>query len=595
MTPIPGYVWLCLLCMPMATTLQGMPQVKVYSVDIKAIDQLDKDRDGRLSLDEFMQGATTADKTEEKFLTTPAPQDILLEHEDVQTFHGNQTHSNEFKLLKQDGFSVGYSVLVGAKNVVYNVSLDDLEENVPQRITWNSDPVETDLCLLKGRSQDECHNFIRVLQPQPNNSLLVCGTNAFSPKCRTYVKNRDHVYEVLQEFDGRGYSPYNPILSNTLISLGSQLFSGATADFMGLDPLIMKGGQGIRTEAYNHNQLNTPEFVGSMGGRGSVYFFFREKGLDESSREVVYSRVARICQNDKGYRRKWTSFLKADLDCSLPGSSLKFTQLQSLSQPMPSPRGGLMVYGVFNAPENSSAGSAVCSFSTNDFQETFNGALSTKPDTKSYTAQQQSQVLKPASCDDLADLEEAEFNYIKDHSLMEQAVPSSSIAPHNSLAPQSSIAPNTTLTAITVQGRIPRVFPRPSGQTADVLYIGTNTGQVLKVSLYENQGKPVSRLVEQLQVFPPSIPVDNIQIVRGDTDNPRILVLSRDQVKSLPVARCRTVLRSCYECVALQDPFCGWNKNTKKCENMERSTEDPGVFLQSIASGYHTDCSSQDH
>jgi len=573
----------------MAPTLQGMPQVKVYSVDIEAIDQLDKDGDGRLSLDEFMQGATKADKTEEKLFTTPALQDIILENEDVQTFLGNQTHSNEFKLLQQDGFSAGYSVLVGAKNIVYNVSLDDLEENVPQRITWNSHPVETDLCILKGRSQDECHNFIRVVQLQPNNSLLVCGTNAFSPKCRTYVKNRDHVYEVLDEFDGRGYSPYNPMLSNTLISLGSQLYSGATADFSGLDPLIMRGGDGIRTEAFNLNQLNNPEFVGSMRGRGSVYFFFREKGLDENNREVVYSRVARICQNDKGYRKKWTSFLKADLDCSVPGSSLKSTQLQSLSQPMPGPRGGVIVYGVFKTPENFSAGSAVCSFSTIDFVETFNGALSTKPDKKSRTAQQQSQVVKSVSCDDLEEMEEAEFNYIKDHSLMEQAVPSSTNRPHYTTGPL------TTMTAITVQGRIPRVFPRPSGQTADVLYIGTNTGQVLKVSLYENQGKPASRLIERLQVFPPSIPVDNIQIVRGDTDNPRILVLSRDQVKSLPVARCRTAFRSCQECMNLQDPFCGWNKTTKKCENMERSSEDPGVFLQSIATGHHTDCSSQDN
>ena len=143
---------------------------------------------------------------------------IILE--DVHVFLGNETHSDEFKLLLQDGYSAGYSVLIGAKNIVYNISLDDLQENDPQRIAWKADRVTTDLCLIKGRSQDECHNFIRVLEQQPNNTLLVCGTNAFSPKCRIYVKNRDHVFEVVQEFDGRGYSPYSPTYSNTLISLG---------------------------------------------------------------------------------------------------------------------------------------------------------------------------------------------------------------------------------------------------------------------------------------------------------------------------------------------------------------------------------------
>ena len=302
--------------------------------------------------------------------------------------------------------------------------------------------------------------------------------------------------------------------------------------------------------------------------------------------QVVHSRVARVCQNDQGYRNKWTTFLKADLDCSMPGSNIKFNHMQSISQRMPGPRGGAMVYGVFSTQDNSSTVSAVCSFFTTDFQKTFGGVYRT---IQEYTGQQEPLVSKRASCNLLEDLEDEEYNFLKNHSLMMQAIPSSPPAPHH------ISDPNTTLTAITVQGRIPRVFPRPSGQTADILYLGTHTGQVLRVSLYRHQGKPASRLIEQLQVFPPTVPVDSIQIVRADTSDPRILVLSKDQVKTLPVTRCRTVLRSCQDCVALQDPFCGWNKNSKKCENMEKSDEDPGVFLQSIASGQHNDCSSEDN
>ena len=46
---------------------------------------------------------------------------------DVQLFrefHGNSTHTDHFKLLKEDGSSV----LVGARNVIYNLSLPNLLE-----------------------------------------------------------------------------------------------------------------------------------------------------------------------------------------------------------------------------------------------------------------------------------------------------------------------------------------------------------------------------------------------------------------------------------------------------------------------------------
>ena len=39
-------------------------------------------------------------------------------------FHGNSSHTDHFKLLKEDGSSV----LVGARNVIYNLSLPNLQE-----------------------------------------------------------------------------------------------------------------------------------------------------------------------------------------------------------------------------------------------------------------------------------------------------------------------------------------------------------------------------------------------------------------------------------------------------------------------------------
>ncbi len=56
--------------------------------------------------------------------------------------------------------------------------------------------------------------------------------------------------------------------------------------------------------------------------------------------QVVFSRVARVCKNDNGgsprvLERYWTSFLKARLNCSVPGDSFfYFDVLQSLTNVM---------------------------------------------------------------------------------------------------------------------------------------------------------------------------------------------------------------------------------------------------------------------
>ena len=138
----------------------------------------------------------------------------------VHTFLGNQTHTDHFKLLNQDGGSL----LIGARNVVYNISLGDLSENTEQRIEWSSRDRDTELCLVKGKSEDECNNYIRVLAKVDSDQLLVCGTNAYNPRCRNYMRNEAGVYEVARERSGKGYTPYDPRNNSTFIFTGDFTF-----------------------------------------------------------------------------------------------------------------------------------------------------------------------------------------------------------------------------------------------------------------------------------------------------------------------------------------------------------------------------------
>ena len=53
--------------------------------------------------------------------------------------------------------------------------------------------------------QDECQNYVRVLAQTDSQSLLVCGTNSFKPKCRTYTTVRE-VLKTPNNTDGAGTS-----------------------------------------------------------------------------------------------------------------------------------------------------------------------------------------------------------------------------------------------------------------------------------------------------------------------------------------------------------------------------------------------------
>ena len=89
--------------------------------------------------------------------------------------------------------------------------------------------------------------------------------------------------------------------------------------------------------------------------------------------QAVFSRVARVCKSDPGYRNGWTTFLKARLECSIPGDQpFHFDEIQSITPVVgkggpaslhKKKGGGRWFYAVLTTPENSISGSAICAFS----------------------------------------------------------------------------------------------------------------------------------------------------------------------------------------------------------------------------------------
>lgn len=213
---------------------------------------------------------------------------------------------------------------------MYNISFNGLIENTKQRIEWRSSDAHRELCALKGKTETDCQNYIRVFARINDKQIMMCGTNSYKPYCRYYNSVAsdatgtagDAELELSKETEAMGRCPYNPTHNSTYVYTDGQLYSATVADFSGADPLIIR--ENLRTEQYDLKQLNQPAFVNAVDYNGYVFFFFREVSMEYMNcGKSVYSRVGRVCKNDKGgpypFAERWTSFLKTRLNCSMPG------------------------------------------------------------------------------------------------------------------------------------------------------------------------------------------------------------------------------------------------------------------------------------
>ncbi|KAF7241611.1 Semaphorin-6D [Varanus komodoensis] len=123
--------------------------------------------------------------------------------------------------------------------------------------------------------------------------------------------------------------------------------------------------------------------------------------------QAVYSRVARICKNDMGgsqrvLEKHWTSFLKARLNCSVPGDSFfYFDVLQSITDIIEI-NGIPTIIGVFTTQLNSIPGSAVCAFSMDDIEKVFKGRFKEQKTADSvWTAVPEEKVPRPRRTEEL--------------------------------------------------------------------------------------------------------------------------------------------------------------------------------------------------
>ncbi|XP_069839132.1 semaphorin-6D isoform X4 [Dendropsophus ebraccatus] len=506
---------------------------------------------------------------------------------------GNESqHSLDFQLM----LKIRDTLYVAGRDQVYAVNLNEMHktEVTPSRkLTWRSGQADRKNCAMKGKHKDECHNYIKVFVPRNDEMVFVCGTNAFNPMCR-YYRLSSLEYDG-EEISGLARCPFDAKQTNVALFAGGKLYSATMADFQASDAVIyrsMGDGFALRTIKYDSKWLKEPHFLHAIEYGNYIYFFFREIAVEHNNLgKAVHSRVARICKNDLGgsqrvLEKHWTSFVKARLNCSVPGDSFfYFDVLQSITDIIEI-NGVPSVVGVFTTQLNSIPGSAVCAFTMEDIEKVFRGRFKEQktPDSV-WTAVPEDKVPKPrpGCCArygpgegyrSSTEFPDETLAFIKSHPLMDSAVP--------------SIVEEPWFTKTRVRYRLTAVaVDHLAGPYLNytVIFVGSEAGVVLKILAKTNPfSLNDSVLLEEIDAY-------NRAKCYGDSDEDRrVLSLQMDKdhhalfvafsscIIRLPLSRCDRYGSCKKSCIGSRDPYCAW-LNHETCGRVR-----PGMFF-----GYEQD------
>ncbi|XP_072821205.1 semaphorin-3D isoform X2 [Vicugna pacos] len=474
-------------------------------------------------------------------------------------------------------------LLLGAKDHIFLLSLVDLNKNF-KKIYWPAAKERVELCKLAGKDANtECANFIRVLQPYNKTHVYVCGTGAFHPICG-YIDLGVYKEEVIFKLDthnlesGRLKCPFDPQQPFASVMTDEYLYSGTASDFLGKDTAFTRSlgpthdHHYIRTDISEHHWLNGAKFIGTFPipdtynpDDDKIYFFFRESSQESStSDKTILSRVGRVCKNDIGGQRslinKWTTFLKARLICSIPGSDgadTHFDELQDIYLLPTRDERNPVVYGVFTTTSSIFKGSAVCVYSMADIRAVFNGPYAHKESADHRWVQYDGRIPypRPGTCpsktyDPLIkstrDFPDDVISFIKRHPVMYKSV--------------YPVVGGPTFKRINVDYRLTQIVVdhvvAEDGQY-DVMFLGTDIGTVLKVvSISKEKWNMEEVVLEELQVFKHSSIILNMEL---SLKQQQLYIGSRDGLVQLSLHRCGTYGKACADCCLARDPYCAWD------------------------------------
>ncbi|KAM8743624.1 semaphorin-4D isoform 1-T2 [Acanthopagrus schlegelii] len=471
------------------------------------------------------------------------------------------------------------ALYVGAREAIFELSRKNVTVK-NNKVQWKVAENSMTMCTLKGKSKEkDCLNYIRVLQVVDDERLYVCGTHAFQPQCN-YLNLADFSLGGQPE-DGRGKCSFDPSQSFTTVMVDGELYSGTAYNFLGSEPIISRYSPSqslLRTE-YSTSWLNEPSFVFADviregmnrvdGEDDKIYYFFTEVSVEyEFFGKLLIPRVARVCKGDLGGQRtlqkKWTSFLKAKLVCSMPELNFVFNVVHDVFILKGTDWRDTVIYGVFTSQWGNVGLSAVCAYNMTAVEEVFSKGKYMQKATveQSHTKWVRYNGItpspRPGACinnqmrkqniSSSLHLPDKTLQFVKDHPLLEDPVLPIGNGPR-------LITKDVNYTQIVVE-RV-RALDK---NIYDVIFTGTDKGVLHKSVVFEGD----VHIVEEIQLLKNSESIKNL-LLSSET---RSLYAGSDSgVVQSPTAFCGRYL-SCDDCVLARDPHCAWDPHTGACVNI---------------------------
>ncbi|XP_071778207.1 semaphorin-4E [Centroberyx gerrardi] len=520
-------------------------------------------------------------------------------------------HRDNGYLFREEGVS-NYSIMLlredlgllvlGAREAIYALDLHNIS-NKNASVKWEATDTKKEQCENKGKNAEtECKNYIRILHTMEDGRMYVCGTYAFDPECdyMSYANGKLTLEKTGE--DGKGKCPFDPFQRYSFIMVGNDLYSATSMNFLGSEPVMMRSLSGdssvsVRTE-FKSSWLHEPTFVSMAqmpesensgeGDDDKVYLFFSENAVECDCNKLVVSRVARVCKGDMGGQRtlqkKWTSFLKARVDCPVLESQMPYIIQDTFRWCEPQQHWKSCVfYAVFTPQSDTSDLSAVCAYRVSDISRVFSEGKYKNPVTVEtsfvkwvmYTGDVPSP--RPGACIDnearkqgitqTLDLPDRTLQFIRDRPLMDQT-----ILPINGRP--LLVRRGAAFTRIIVNQ-----VQAADGKKYHVMFIGTEEGTVLKAVNYDRE----MFIIEEVELFQPPEP---IKVLRFSNVTGQLYAGSENGAVQMPLANCGRSL-SCMDCVLARDPYCGWDNTIAKCIALSDAQRD---LIQSVKQGLASRC-----
>ncbi|XP_054829561.1 semaphorin-7A-like [Eublepharis macularius] len=431
----------------------------------------------------------------------------------------------------------------------------------PTRIPLSAEEKVKEDCKKKaGVAQADCHNFIQVIQRLNATNIIVCGTNAASPKCWLLDNNNTYFESHSLKASAENIIPAFPSQAAVTIAAEGNLYSALS----GNKSTIWRSYGTKKLIKTEDNWLTRAEFVsaGLLAEKNKIndeiYFFYNEfnqsAGLDD---EPYKAQLGRVCKVDDGGGKGfmpdvWTSFLKARLVCGNPKDPKRFHRLRDaflLGE-------GRTLYGVFS---NLWGKTAVCKYSMNEISSAFKTSKF-KGFTGSIPA------TRPGTCvATSSQIPRTTLTIIKDYPEIETVIYPEGRRPLYILENNESY---TRVVADRVRDA--------SNATRVVLFLGTDQGKIHKV--LQNGEQTV--VIAELSPFKNEAPVSSMVL---DATMGHLYVSTEFEVVRLSLADCDHYKDTCWNCVLARDPYCGWDPNGQTCSAVSQSGNYSGSLLQSLA------------